>query len=134
MAKYQRKSAIPITPLEFEGEIYNLKYNYRAYEAAEMALTKAWGKRTTIPGLLGDIFDQSGSVSMLSNKLSVMEMCILFWAGQLHEHPDLTLNEVSDFLEFADLITIMPTIIEAIGKTLVKSENTNVKNDQTPQE
>jgi hypothetical protein len=136
MAKFQKMYPIAKTPIVIDGETYQLRYNFSAFVKAEMELTKFWGKRTTIPGLLGLIFSSDNDNQLLSDRISINDLCILVWCGILHEYPKITLEEVTNFLELSDLADVMPIVLGAIGAAMTKptpEDITTTKNDYTPQ-
>lgn len=122
MPKFKKSTPVPLTPIVIDGETYNLKYDFAAFRQAETELTKFWGKRVTIPGVLGAMFEAETVTSIISDKVSINDMCILLWCGLLHEYPKLTIEEISNFLDLSDLATVMPTIVEAIGNSMTKAK------------
>lgn len=138
MPKFKQTAPVQNTPIEINGETYQLRYDFTAFRKAEIELTKFWGQRTTIPGLLGSIFNNTEDTQILSDKISVSDVCVLLWCGLLHDDPTLTLETVANGLELADLATVLPVIIEAIGKSMSKAQPETAqeqpaKNEETPQ-
>lgn len=135
MAKFKRKTPIASTPITIDDTTYQLRYDFYAFRQAEIELTKLWGKRTTIPGLLGSIFETSEGTQVLSDKVSVSDLTILIWCGLLHEDATLSLDEVSQGLDLSDLATLFPIVINAIGESMTRAtpEQQTAKNEETPQ-
>ena len=110
-----------------------LLYTFNAYRVAEIELTKLWGTRTTIPGVLAAIYQNdtpgtshmqaaeqstevpAATMSVLSNKISIAEVLIILWAGLLHEDKKLTLDYLGDNLFFNDLGSVLGPIITAVS-------------------
>lgn len=134
-SRLKKPNVIAPVDIDINGETYQLRYGHLAYQQAELALTKLWGTRTTIPGLFSTIFN-ADDPNNANNRISVNEFTILLWAGMLHDMPDLQLQEVAEVIDPADLTQLIATVFNAIGVSLTKEtpevqgQNGEQKNDQ----
>jgi hypothetical protein len=102
----------------------HLLYTFNAFRKAEMELTKNWGKRVTIPQVLGDLYN-GDSQSLMSEKLSITDILIILWAGLVHEEKGLTIDHVGDMVGFTDLTDVLTKIMEALNVGMAKPEESS---------
>lgn len=79
---------------------------------------------------LAELEDALGhSLSKLGeNEVGIKTMIKMFWAGMLHEMPELTLKEAADLMDHSDFTTISEKVAEALS---VSFGNVEGKNDKS---
>jgi len=72
--------------------------------------------------------DQLGqSLSSLSEETPGIRTLIkMVWAGLIHEEPSLTINEVTELLDYSDIETVSETVSLAFENTFSKDTKKNM--------
>ena len=119
------------TPIEIEGKIYHLKYDFNAFADLE----GKYGSLTdTLNALGGEILkDPDGNNIMVvdpetgkeepARKVSIKALRSIFWAGLLFESPKITEREAGALLNLNTMKTIGPQLAEALKASMPEAKD-----------
>lgn len=100
----------PSVEIEVNGKVRRLRYTMRSWKSLEEHLDCKY-------------LELLGRFSSEPNSVSACEMSALLWAGFVHENPELTVDEVSDWFDFGSLQEVVNVLGDAMMGQLEQVES-----------